>query len=111
MNREEAAAEVDRLMKQYRESTADGACWSCGAVLERTSDPERIEEYRTSMHLESVPAPETVSLVAHPDDCEVRIGLIKALALSQTWGFEFKFKAQHLPDGSFWIEGFERAPD
>jgi hypothetical protein len=107
--REDAAAEVDAKMKAFRESALDGACSTCGAALERSTDPDAREQYRAALGIES--APDSVSLISHADDCAVQAGLLEALVVAKAWGFEFRLKLDQLPDGSYFTGGFERIPD
>lgn len=109
--REEAAARVDAMLEAWCASTADGKCSTCGAVLERSSDPELIEQYRTDYLAEGDPAPATVSVIDHSENCAILAGYKEALALMLTWEFKAKLRIKRLPDGSYYSECMERAPD
>jgi len=93
MNRQEAAAEIDRLIKTWNDTGWDGRCVSCEATAERVGPDDPVEMPQLARAW-AYGIGRKGSLIqntfAHRDDCKIQNALSDAARLAITWDIELE---------------------
>lgn len=117
MNREEAAAEIDRLVGLWNDTSWDGRCVSCEAPAERVA-PDDMVDVPTFVRAIAYAIPRKDAMVqstfAHREGCKVSNALSEAAHLCDTWGFEIEpGRVLRATDGgkATYLLAFRRKPE
>jgi hypothetical protein len=103
MNRQEAAAEIDRLIKTWNDTGWDGRCVSCEATATRVGPdddiemPQIVRAWAYGIRREGSLIQNTFK---HRLDCKVENALSDAAKLATTWDFDLELgRVLHRVDG------------
>lgn len=93
MNRQEAAAEIDRLVETWNSTSWDGRCVSCEAVAARVAPDDDVDMPQV-VRAWAYAIPREGKLIQstfrHEKDCPVQNDLSKAARLATTWDYELQ---------------------